>query len=120
MVVLLFLRPAALGLSTLRIASFRIVIPLPPLCLFNILESGGGSFASTSAILTRPLEASTAVRTSTGRQRIGRDARVLTARLHWNRSVVLVRFCSLQDVVEEVPLCEIIVACGNTITAVDQ
>ena len=70
MVVLLFLRPAALGLSTLRIASFRIVIPLPPLCLFNILESGGGSFASTSAILTRPREAATAVRTGTRTPRL--------------------------------------------------
>ena len=47
-------------------------------------------------------------------RRIGRDARALTAGLHRNRSVVLVRFCSLQDVVEEVPLCEFIVACGNT------
>ena len=114
MVVLLFLRPAALGLSTLRIASFRIVIPLPPLCLFNILESGGGSFASTSAILTRPLEASTAVRTSTGRQRIGRDARVLTARLHWNRSVVLVHARYLQDIMEEVVLIEICLSYAST------
>ena len=52
------------------------------------------------------------------RLRIDRDARALTAGFHRNRSVVLVRFCSLQDVVEEVPLFELFVACGNTTSEV--